>query len=84
MDMHDCPFLVVFDIHEDLKFAKIRFHEEGNVTATDTYMFCDFGTNICGITSNLATIFLIDYFCSISLYATVPLVALLCTGCRQY
>ena len=25
MDMHDCPFLVVFDINEDLKFAKIRF-----------------------------------------------------------
>ena len=29
MDMHDCPFLVVFDINEDLKFAKIRFLEEG-------------------------------------------------------
>ena len=35
--------------------------------------FCDFGTNICGITSNLSTIFLIDYFCSISLNAKVPL-----------
>ena len=34
MDMHDCPFLVVFDINEDLKFAKIRFLEEGNITAT--------------------------------------------------
>ena len=29
MDMHDCPFLVVFDINEDLTFAKIRFLEEG-------------------------------------------------------
>ena len=39
MDMHDCPFLVVFDINADLKFAKIRFLEEGNITATGTYMF---------------------------------------------
>ena len=43
MDMHDCPFLVVFDINEDLKFAKIRFLEEGNITATGTYMFCHLG-----------------------------------------
>ena len=34
MDMHDCPFLLVLDIHEDLKFVKIRFLEEGNITAT--------------------------------------------------
>ena len=47
MDMHDCPFLVVFDINEDLKFAKFRFLEEGNITDTGTYMFCQFGTNIC-------------------------------------
>ena len=74
MDMHDCSFLVVFDINEDLKFAQIRFLEEGNITATGTYMFCHFGTNICGITSNLATIFLIDYFCSINVVnAKVPL-----------
>ena len=73
MDMHDCPFLVVFDINDYLKFAKIMFLEEGNITATGTYMFCHFGTNICVITSNLATIFLIDYFCYISLYVTVPL-----------
>ena len=84
MDMHDCPFLVVFDINEDLKFAKIRFLEEGNITATGTFMFCHFGTTICEITSNLATIFLIDYFCSISLICYSALVALLCTGCRQY
>ena len=62
MDMHDCPFLVVFDINEDLKFAKIMFLEEGNHTATCTYVFCNFGTNICGITSNLTTIFLIVIF----------------------
>ena len=73
MDMHDCPFLVVFDINEHLKFAKTRFLEEGNITATGTYIFCHVVTNICGITSNLATIFLIDYFCSISFYATVTL-----------
>ena len=42
MDMHDCPFLVVFDINEDLKYAKIRFLEEGNITATGTYMFLSF------------------------------------------
>ena len=62
MDMHDCPFLFVFDINEDMKFAKIRFLEEWNITATGTYTFCDFRTNICGITSNLATIFLIVIF----------------------
>ena len=73
MDMHDCPFHVVFDINEDLKFAKIGFLEEGNITATGTYMCCHFGTNICEITSNLAIIFVIDYFCSISFYAAVPL-----------
>ena len=73
MDMHECPFLVVFDINEDFTFAKIKFLEEGNITATGTYMFCNFGTNIFGITSNLATIFLIDYFCSISLNAKEPL-----------
>ena len=66
-------FLVVFDINGNLKIAKIRFLEEGNIAATGTYMFCNFGTNICGITCNLATIFLIDYFCYISFYATVPL-----------
>ena len=42
MDMHDCPFLVVFDIYEDLTFAKIKFLEEGNITATGTYMFLSF------------------------------------------
>ena len=41
MGIHDCPFLVVFDINEDLKFAKICFFEEGNITATGTYMFCN-------------------------------------------
>ena len=46
MGMHDCRFLVVFDINEDLKFAKICFFEEGNITATGTYMFCHFWTNI--------------------------------------
>ena len=29
---------VVFDINEDLKFAKIRFLEEGNITATALYV----------------------------------------------
>ena len=43
MGMHDCPFLVVFDINEVLKFAKISFFEEGNITSTGTYMFCHFG-----------------------------------------
>ena len=71
--MHDCRFLVVFDINEDLKFAKISFFEEGNITATGTYMFCNVLTNMCGITSNFATMFSIDLFCCIRLYATVPL-----------
>ena len=43
MGMHDCPFLVVFDINEDLKFAKICFFEEGNITSTGTYMFSHLG-----------------------------------------
>ena len=73
MDMHDCPFLVVFDINEDLTFAKIKFLEEGNITATGTYMFLSFWDKYLWNYSNLATIFLIAYFCSISLNATVPL-----------
>ena len=71
--MHDCHFLVVFDIYEDFKFAKISFFEEGNITAPWTYMCCHFWTNMCGITSNFATMFSIDLFCCIRLYATVPL-----------
>ena len=42
MDMHDCLFLVIFDINEDLKFGKIRFLEEGNITATGTYIVLSF------------------------------------------
>ena len=72
MGMHDCPFLVVFDINEVLKFAKICFFEEGNITSTGTYMFSHLGRNICGITSNLATMFLIDYFCCISFMLQCP------------
>ena len=84
MGMHDCRFLVVFDINEDLKFAKISFFEEGNITATGTYMFCNFWRNMCGITSNFATMFSIDLFCCIRLCAISALVALLCTGGLQY
>ena len=73
MGMHDCRFLVVFDINKDLKFAKIRFFEERNITATGTYMIYHFWTNTCGITSNFATMFSIDLFCCIRLCATVPL-----------
>ena len=62
MGMHDCPFLVVFNINEVLKFAKICFFEDENITSTGMYMFSHLGRNICGITSNLATMFLIDYF----------------------
>ena len=65
MGMHDCRFLVVFDINEDLKFAKLSFFEEGNITATGTYMICHFWTKMCGITSNFATMFSIDLFCCI-------------------
>ena len=71
--MHDCPFLVIFDINEDLKFAKIRFLEEGNITATGTYMFCHFGTNICANCKQSCNYLFNCDFCSISLYATVPL-----------
>ena len=65
MGMHDCRFLVVFDINEDLKFAKLSFFEEGNITATGMYMIYHFWTNMCGITSNFATMFSIDLFCCI-------------------
>ena len=62
MGMHDCRFLVVFDINKDLKFAKIRFFEERNITATGTYMIYHFWTNTCGITSNFATMFQLIFF----------------------
>ena len=29
MDMHDCPFLVVFDINEDLNSPKLGFSRRG-------------------------------------------------------
>ena len=73
MGMHGCHFLVVFDINEDLKFAKIVIFEEGNITATGTYMFRHFWRSMCVITSNFGTMFSIDLFCCIRLYATVPL-----------
>ena len=77
--MHGVPFLAVFDMNESLKFAKSCIFEEGNITATGTYMLYHFWTNISGITSNLVTMLLIDQFCCIT-YAVVPWLLLLCTG----
>ena len=73
MGMYDCRLLVVFDMNEDLKFAKNVLYEKGNITATGTYMFSHFWTDMCVITSNFTTMFSIEFFCCIRLYATVPL-----------
>ena len=73
MGMHDRPFLVVFDINEDLKFTKNYLFRGGEYHSYWNVHVLSFLTNLCGITSNFAMMFSIDLFCCIRLCATVPL-----------
>ena len=74
MGMHDCRFLVVFDINEDLKLRQnLHFSRRAISQLLERTCIYHFWTNMCGITSNFATMFSIDLFCCIRLCATVPL-----------